>query len=316
MPVIVSNFNYFYNRETGQEDLDSINVDHVKACPYWPDTSNRYEVRRLSLETSKESNKYPLSRRESDLSTWNSRIPEYLLRDRLLQVASTTTELKKIETSPTTSAVVDYLDRNDENDQINETNEKNSTNKATYCMNCKNRLNSSYSLRNYYQSDLKSSTKLSPENSLKTTVKTTTKSNQMITNLSPSTKMTNSIYPTTASISLKTCSNCLTFSTNAKQFCRQFSKEFSLENAPILNLTSNSDQILTDETTKTITNSLINLDDDDDKDENDGELMNSFEDKRTKSSQELNPIDSTTMLMHSCSCNSIKEKHQFYHSKG
>lgn len=34
VPVIVSNFNYFYNREMGQEDLDNINMMHVKSCPY------------------------------------------------------------------------------------------------------------------------------------------------------------------------------------------------------------------------------------------------------------------------------------------
>uniref|UniRef100_T1K0E1 BTB domain-containing protein n=1 Tax=Tetranychus urticae TaxID=32264 RepID=T1K0E1_TETUR len=34
VPVIVSNFNYFYNREMGSEDLNNINLHHVKSCPY------------------------------------------------------------------------------------------------------------------------------------------------------------------------------------------------------------------------------------------------------------------------------------------
>lgn len=48
VPVIVSNFNYFYNREINTEDLDGINVNHVRACPYLPGTANEFEVRRLS----------------------------------------------------------------------------------------------------------------------------------------------------------------------------------------------------------------------------------------------------------------------------
>lgn len=48
MPVIVSNFNYFYNREINTEDLDGINVNHVRSCPYLPGTANEFEVRRLS----------------------------------------------------------------------------------------------------------------------------------------------------------------------------------------------------------------------------------------------------------------------------
>lgn len=53
VPVIVSNFNYFYNREMGQEDLDAQNVLHVRACPYLPGTANRFcsslQSSRLSL---------------------------------------------------------------------------------------------------------------------------------------------------------------------------------------------------------------------------------------------------------------------------
>ncbi|XP_053205945.1 potassium voltage-gated channel subfamily A member 2-like isoform X2 [Panonychus citri] len=36
VPVIVSNFNYFYHRETDQEDLQSNNLDHVGSCPFLP----------------------------------------------------------------------------------------------------------------------------------------------------------------------------------------------------------------------------------------------------------------------------------------
>lgn len=36
VPVIVSNFNYFYHREMNQEELDRVNEDHVKSCPFLP----------------------------------------------------------------------------------------------------------------------------------------------------------------------------------------------------------------------------------------------------------------------------------------
>jgi hypothetical protein len=56
VPVIVSNFNYFYNREMGSEDMDSTNANHVKSCPYFPGTANHFEVKKgsnLSLSRSK-----------------------------------------------------------------------------------------------------------------------------------------------------------------------------------------------------------------------------------------------------------------------
>ncbi|RWS12591.1 potassium voltage-gated channel protein Shaker-like isoform X2, partial [Dinothrombium tinctorium] len=42
VPVIVSNFTYFYNREMVQGDLDSANANHVKSCPFFPGTANRF----------------------------------------------------------------------------------------------------------------------------------------------------------------------------------------------------------------------------------------------------------------------------------
>ena len=36
VPVIVSNFNYFYHRETDQEEMQSQNFNHVQSCPYLP----------------------------------------------------------------------------------------------------------------------------------------------------------------------------------------------------------------------------------------------------------------------------------------
>jgi len=36
VPVIVSNFNYFYHRETDQEEMQSQNFNHVQSCPYMP----------------------------------------------------------------------------------------------------------------------------------------------------------------------------------------------------------------------------------------------------------------------------------------
>ncbi|XP_023240886.1 potassium voltage-gated channel protein Shaker-like isoform X3 [Centruroides sculpturatus] len=38
VPVIVSNFNYFYHRETDQEEMMSQNFNHVTSCPYLPGT--------------------------------------------------------------------------------------------------------------------------------------------------------------------------------------------------------------------------------------------------------------------------------------
>lgn len=46
VPVIVSNFNYFYNQEMGGDDLDTINPNHVRACPYYPGTANYFEEKR------------------------------------------------------------------------------------------------------------------------------------------------------------------------------------------------------------------------------------------------------------------------------
>lgn len=36
VPVIVSNFDYFYHRETDQEEMQSQNFNHVQCCPYMP----------------------------------------------------------------------------------------------------------------------------------------------------------------------------------------------------------------------------------------------------------------------------------------
>ena len=36
VPVIVSNFNYFYHRETDQEEMQSQNFNHVQSCPFMP----------------------------------------------------------------------------------------------------------------------------------------------------------------------------------------------------------------------------------------------------------------------------------------
>lgn len=58
VPVIVSNFNYFYNQEMGGEDLDSINPNHVKSCPYYPGTANFFEILKedsMSMTSSKDS---------------------------------------------------------------------------------------------------------------------------------------------------------------------------------------------------------------------------------------------------------------------
>ena len=52
VPVIVSNFNYFYHRETDQEDLQSTNFNHVTACPYLSATVGTHKLRRTSYSDS------------------------------------------------------------------------------------------------------------------------------------------------------------------------------------------------------------------------------------------------------------------------
>lgn len=48
VPVIVSNFSYFYNREMVLGDLDSQNEHHVRACPFYPGTGNSIHYKRTS----------------------------------------------------------------------------------------------------------------------------------------------------------------------------------------------------------------------------------------------------------------------------
>jgi potassium voltage-gated channel Shaker-related subfamily A protein len=44
VPVIVSNFNYFYHRETDQEEMQSQNFNHVTSCPYLPGTLGMFFI--------------------------------------------------------------------------------------------------------------------------------------------------------------------------------------------------------------------------------------------------------------------------------
>ncbi|XP_046459724.1 potassium voltage-gated channel protein Shaker-like isoform X2 [Daphnia pulex] len=52
VPVIVSNFNYFYHRETDQEEMQSQNFNHVTSCPYLPGTLGHSRNKRDSLSDS------------------------------------------------------------------------------------------------------------------------------------------------------------------------------------------------------------------------------------------------------------------------
>ncbi|RWS30875.1 uncharacterized protein B4U80_08491 [Leptotrombidium deliense] len=47
VPVIVSNFNYFYHREMDHEDLESINTNHVSSCPFLPGHTGISKQRRM-----------------------------------------------------------------------------------------------------------------------------------------------------------------------------------------------------------------------------------------------------------------------------
>ncbi|XP_034255872.1 potassium voltage-gated channel protein Shaker isoform X8 [Thrips palmi] len=52
VPVIVSNFNYFYHRETDQEDMQSQNFNHVTSCPYLPGTLAGQHMKKSSVSES------------------------------------------------------------------------------------------------------------------------------------------------------------------------------------------------------------------------------------------------------------------------
>ena len=49
VPVIVSNFNYFYHRETDQEEMQSQNFNHVQSCPFLPGALGEPQSRSQSL---------------------------------------------------------------------------------------------------------------------------------------------------------------------------------------------------------------------------------------------------------------------------
>ncbi|XP_034935760.1 potassium voltage-gated channel protein Shaker isoform X2 [Chelonus insularis] len=51
VPVIVSNFNYFYHRETDQEEMQSQNFNHVTSCPYLPGTLGQH-IKKSSMSES------------------------------------------------------------------------------------------------------------------------------------------------------------------------------------------------------------------------------------------------------------------------
>ena len=51
VPVIVSNFNYFYHRETDQEEMQSQNFNHVQSCPYLPGHLGDYALPPIERHT-------------------------------------------------------------------------------------------------------------------------------------------------------------------------------------------------------------------------------------------------------------------------
>ncbi|XP_076225503.1 potassium voltage-gated channel protein Shaker isoform X1 [Nomia melanderi] len=51
VPVIVSNFNYFYHRETDQEEMQSHNFNHVTSCPYLPGTLGQHMKKSSTSES-------------------------------------------------------------------------------------------------------------------------------------------------------------------------------------------------------------------------------------------------------------------------
>lgn len=49
VPVIVSNFNYFYHREMDNSNLNAVNTSHVTSCPYLPGTVGENKVESAAL---------------------------------------------------------------------------------------------------------------------------------------------------------------------------------------------------------------------------------------------------------------------------
>ncbi|CAM1319134.1 KCNA2 (predicted) [Pycnogonum litorale] len=56
VPVIVSNFNYFYHRETDQEEMQSQNFNHVTSCPYLPGIVGQNIHKHHSVDSLSDSN--------------------------------------------------------------------------------------------------------------------------------------------------------------------------------------------------------------------------------------------------------------------
>lgn len=91
VPVIVSNFNYFYHRETDQENLKSVNLRHVEACPFLPEGGDQLKLNRsyncsysdlekdLSLETDLEEKS---SERKGSINDLVIDLPENLIINR------------------------------------------------------------------------------------------------------------------------------------------------------------------------------------------------------------------------------------------
>lgn len=49
VPVIVSNFNYFYHREMDNSNLNSVNTNHVTSCPYLPGVIGENKVESAAM---------------------------------------------------------------------------------------------------------------------------------------------------------------------------------------------------------------------------------------------------------------------------
>lgn len=235
--------------------MDNINLDHVRQCSYWPGTSNRFEVRRLSIETTKEdATKYPLSRRESDLSSWNCKAIEYLIPKDSTKIQSNKIETVSSDYEHEVHLNTDRIDNEIENSNLN--NNKPISNSSTVRLT--NNTLRAHNLPDYSERTMNNST----------------------------------------SHRTRDCT---------KQFCRQFSKDYSVDSTH-LNETNLNTNFFT-------SNSLINLIDDGQliMKNNKQRLINSFEDKRnSRSSLDLNPIDSNCLLQSCSSCNSLGVKEKAY----
>lgn len=247
--------------------------------------------------TKEELSKYPLSRRESDLSTWHSKTVDYLLNRELTESAK--------ETATNDNLIEQEINLNNQLDcnynQLNNFNQLRNSNKN---------LNSNSMI-------IDNINKLSDDDNNNNNLLNSSSMNILKAhnlNYSLSNNFNNNLFFNP---------NTTTTTTDSKQ---QFYRQYSIERNSIDSFTFNpnstkqspqSTNIIT--TLNNNSNSLINLeevieDNGQRTNQKTKDKINLFEsNKRTKSTQDLNPIysihnDTNSKQDNSCSCNSLNER--------